>query len=125
MDHKLLKVKDVFTNHPIKCFYYFNILKTKKSLDHQSNSTFQGLSDGKTLKARWKLEHEKYEEKTKMALVISHAQYQFNHSVDAVTVHGIIYRFIQTALGGHMVKVYPASCQVIVNQIMGPFAHNL
>lgn len=96
--------------------------KEQKSLGHWSNSTFQRQSDGKTLKGTGKLEREKYEEKTKMASVISHSRHQFNDSVDALTTHGIIYRHIQTALEGHMVKVYLTSGHVIVNLVTGPFA---
>lgn len=79
----------------------------------------------KTLKGKGKLKHEKYEEKTKLTLAISHSPHRFNHSVGSFTTYGIIYRLIQTALNGHTAKLYPASCQVTVNQAMSPFAHHL
>lgn len=59
-----------------------------------------------------------------MVSVISHSHHQFNASVDAFTVHGIIYRHIQTVLVRHVVLDYSAPCQTIVNQVMGPFANN-
>ena len=37
-------------------------------------------------------------------------------------MYSIIYRLLQIALGGYMVKVCPASCQVIVNRVERPFA---
>lgn len=60
-----------------------------------------------------------------MVSVISHSHHQFNASVDAFTVHGIINRHIQTVLVRHVVLDYSAPCQTIVNQAMGPFANNM
>lgn len=102
-------------------FLVLEYTKEQKSWGHQSNSPFQRQSDGKTLKGTGKIEREKYEEKTKMASVISHSQHQFNDSVAALTTHGIIYRHIQTAPEGYTVKVYPTSGQVVGKLVTGPF----
>lgn len=55
-----------------------------------------------------------------MTLVTLRSQCEPNHSVDAFTAHGIVDRYIQAALDGHMAEVYPASRQVIETQVMGP-----